>query len=89
MSNIKITKTGWNPKEYDLDDLPAECVKIKFVSGLTGKLTNNLNEIFYWCDTLGVEAELVATTVDEDFNDIVIWKIINPEHKTMFILRWK
>jgi len=88
MSLVKVTVRGWNDLNLDFDNLPDNFVKLKSKSGLTGTLTEYLNKVFYDCDTLGIEAEFVARTSDEDCNDITIWKINNPEHRTMFLLRF-
>lgn len=88
MNKIKVTPRGWDDLNLDFDNLPENFIKLKSESGLTGVLIEFLNKVFYDCDTLGIEAEFVARTSDEDFNDITVWKINNPEHRTMFLLRF-
>lgn len=88
MNKIEVSVQGWNKLDLDFNKLPNNFVKLKFKSGLTGTLTDQLNKVFYDCDTLGIDAEFVAKFSNKELDDITVWKIDKPEHRSMFLLKF-
>lgn len=81
----KVNVSGWFDSKYDtyIDHI----VTIKSSSGLSGTLTQFVNEVHLWCFDRGIEADFVGIERDNGI-DITKWYIPNEIDRTMFILRY-
>jgi len=82
---IKVTTSGWQDPEYDANGTE---VRLASKAGLTGVLTDFVNEVHLWCFDAGIDAEFVAVEKDAGVN-ITTWYIPNEAHRMAFILRWQ
>lgn len=82
---IKVTVAGWQDPSFNPDD---PFVVLHSNSGLTGTFTKFANEVMLWCFENGIEADLVAKSCNDDNMDVTSWRINDPGHRMMFILRW-
>lgn len=81
----KVTVSGWFDYEYDTNI--DHVVTLKSSSGLSGTLTQFINQVHLWCFDKGIEADFVGVQKDDGI-DITKWHIPDASHRTMFMLRW-
>ena len=82
--NIRVTATGWNEPELEPESTD---ILLESGAGLTGTFTAFADEIHAWCFDQGIEADMIGKW-SEDGKNISRWRINNPSHRTMFVLRW-
>lgn len=82
---IKVTTSGWQDPNYVVNE---DEVTLFNSSGLTGVLTEFVNEVHLWCFDAGIDADFVGVEKTDGY-DATKWSIPNEAHRLAFILRWK
>ena len=73
------------------DNSDSSIVELRLPFGKAGSLTAHANEILRWCYDNDIDADFITTdfTVSATGYYRSLWRVCDPQQRTMFVLRWQ